>query len=116
LVPDTKDFTADLRADIEVFENLRVSGQANFSNQSSEQVDNVNWIFERAISLPPTTKYRFEDGTLHPAKTGQWEIRSIIIKCCSGKTILSDLHLGLMPIGVLFPTGFILNRPYHFML
>lgn len=60
--------TANLRADIEVFENLRVSGQANFSNQSSEQVDNTNWIFERALSLPPTTKYRFEDGTLAPGQ------------------------------------------------
>ncbi|CAN5466823.1 TonB-dependent receptor [soil metagenome] len=63
-----KRLTADLRADIEVFENLRVSGQANFSNQSSEQVDNTGWIFERALSLPPTTKYRFEDGTLAPGQ------------------------------------------------
>lgn len=60
--------TADLSADVEVYDNLRVSGRVNFSNQSSDQVESESWIFERSLSLPPTAKYQFEDGSLAPGQ------------------------------------------------
>ncbi|MET6998149.1 SusC/RagA family TonB-linked outer membrane protein [Chitinophaga defluvii] len=63
-----KRFAANLNGGLKLKENLRVKAMANFTNSKDNQVFNVNQIFERALALPPTVKYTFEDGTLAPGQ------------------------------------------------
>ena len=58
--------TANLRGRLQIANNFYAYGGVNFSRGSDNAVYNENFIFERAISLPPVTKYKYEDGTLAP--------------------------------------------------
>ncbi|MFH5884957.1 SusC/RagA family TonB-linked outer membrane protein [Halalkalibaculum sp. DA3122] len=58
----------DASGDVQVRDNLNVRGNVNFTNSSDDQVFNVNHIFQRALGLPPTAKFRYEDGTLAPGQ------------------------------------------------
>ncbi|MEX2640070.1 MAG: TonB-dependent receptor [Balneolales bacterium] len=58
----------DLGGDVQIRDNLRINGVAAFSNSSNEQVYNTHEIFQRSLGLPPTAKFRYEDGTLAPGQ------------------------------------------------
>ncbi|MDR8390773.1 TonB-dependent receptor [Aliifodinibius sp. S!AR15-10] len=60
--------SVDVSGDVQVRDNLNVSGNVNFTNSSDNQVFNTNWIFQRALGLPPTAKFEYEDGTLAPGQ------------------------------------------------
>lgn len=59
-------FSTNLSGRLEVKPNLFVFGNLNFSRESDNRVFSENQLFERAIAMPPTTKFQFEDGTLAP--------------------------------------------------
>ena len=59
-------FTANMNGRLEVKKNLFVFGGLNFTRSTDNVVFSENALFERALALPPTTKYAFEDGTLAP--------------------------------------------------
>lgn len=61
-------FTAKLNGDLRVRDNITVFGKVNFSNSTDQTVYNTNHLFQRALGLPPTAKYAFEDGTLAPGQ------------------------------------------------
>ncbi|WP_026952854.1 SusC/RagA family TonB-linked outer membrane protein [Algoriphagus mannitolivorans] len=65
---DFKRFTVRMNGDIEVNNKLSVYGRLNFTNSSNTQVFSENELFQRALGLPPTAKFRYEDGSL---ATGQ---------------------------------------------
>ena len=60
--------TTHLNADLQVLDNLRVFGKVNFSNSSTNRVYSTSEIFRRSLSLPPTAKYKFQDGTYAPGQ------------------------------------------------
>nr|MBI1229549.1 SusC/RagA family TonB-linked outer membrane protein [Cytophagales bacterium] len=59
-------FTANMNGRLQVKSNLFVFGGFNFTRSTDNVVFSENALFERALALPPTTKYAFEDGTLAP--------------------------------------------------
>ncbi|MDP4710657.1 MAG: TonB-dependent receptor [Saprospiraceae bacterium] len=65
---DFKRYTVRMNGDVEVSDKLSVYGRLNFTNSSNNQVFSENQIFQRALGLPPTAKFRFEDGSLAPGQ------------------------------------------------
>jgi len=63
---DYQRWSANLNGRVELRSNLHAFGSLNFSRFSDNEVFNVNQLFERALALPNTAKYQFEDGTLAP--------------------------------------------------
>ncbi|WP_020528032.1 SusC/RagA family TonB-linked outer membrane protein [Flexithrix dorotheae] len=61
-------FTGRLNADLRIKDNVSVIGKINFTNSSNNQVYSENQLFQRALGLPPTAKYTYEDGTLAPGQ------------------------------------------------
>lgn len=62
-------FSANLNGKVNLSDKLYAFGSLNFSRFGDNVVFSENNLFERALSLPPTTKYQFEDGTLSPGIT-----------------------------------------------
>jgi TonB-linked SusC/RagA family outer membrane protein len=60
--------TADLGGNLQIFPTVGVDAKINFSYNKSHDVFGNNELFQRALALPPTTKFRFEDGTLAPGQ------------------------------------------------
>jgi TonB-linked SusC/RagA family outer membrane protein len=61
--------TLNMSGNLDVRDNLRLGGQLNLSNSSDKLTGFAdNWIFQRALGLPPTAKLRYEDGTLAPGQ------------------------------------------------
>ncbi|SMO86084.1 SusC/RagA family TonB-linked outer membrane protein [Fodinibius sediminis] len=58
----------DASGNVQVRDNISVSADVNFSNSSDSQVFSINQIFQRALALPQTAKFRYEDGTLAPGQ------------------------------------------------
>lgn len=65
---DFQRFTVRMNGDVEVNKRLSVFGRLNFTNSSNTQVFDENQIFQRALGLPPTAKFTYEDGTLAPGQ------------------------------------------------
>ncbi|GJM34293.1 MAG: SusC/RagA family TonB-linked outer membrane protein [Saprospiraceae bacterium] len=61
-------FTGKLNGDLRVRDNVTIFGKVSFSNSKDESVYNTNQLFQRALGLPPTAKYTFEDGTFAPGQ------------------------------------------------
>lgn len=58
----------DVSGNVQVRDDISVSGNVNFSNSSDSEVFNINQIFQRSLALPQTAKFRYEDGTLAPGQ------------------------------------------------
>jgi TonB-linked SusC/RagA family outer membrane protein len=61
-------YTMNLNGEFKVSDNFSFYGIVNYANSKDNQVNSITSIFARAITLPPTAKYRFEDGTLAPGQ------------------------------------------------
>ncbi|MEX2512445.1 MAG: TonB-dependent receptor [Cyclobacteriaceae bacterium] len=61
-------YTINLNGGFKISDNFSFYGIANFASSIDNHVNSITNIFARAITLPPTTKYRFEDGTLAPGQ------------------------------------------------
>lgn len=68
ITTDMKRYTLNVNGSFKISDNLEFFGITNYARSIDHQVDNITNIFARAITLPPTTKYRFEDGTLAPGQ------------------------------------------------
>jgi TonB-linked SusC/RagA family outer membrane protein len=70
ITTDFKRFTFNLNGDIEIKDNLSFSGRAAYARMESDAIlPRIDQIFARAIGMPPTMKYRFEDGTMNPGES-----------------------------------------------
>ncbi|ACU05770.1 SusC/RagA family TonB-linked outer membrane protein [Pedobacter heparinus] len=67
---DYKRLSFNLNGDFKVNEKLKIFGRVMYSNSSGRTVtdagSNVSNVFARSATIPATTKYKFEDGTLAP--------------------------------------------------
>ncbi|MCG8311400.1 MAG: SusC/RagA family TonB-linked outer membrane protein, partial [Cytophagales bacterium] len=64
-----KRYSLNLNGNLKVNERLNVFSRTNFSKDEQNGVGSDVHVFARAITLPPTAKYRFEDGTLAPGQS-----------------------------------------------
>ncbi len=58
----------DMGGELQARDNLSLGAQVNFSHATDNTVFSENWIFRRAVGLPPTAKLRYQDGTLAPGQ------------------------------------------------
>ena len=68
ITTDMKRYTLNVNGNYQINDKVDVFGIANYARSVDHQVPNITNIFARAMTLPPTTKYRFEDGTLAPGQ------------------------------------------------
>lgn len=61
-------FSASLNGEMQVNDKLRAFARLNYTNSNDNEVFSTDQIFRRALALPPTAKYTFEDGTLAPGQ------------------------------------------------
>jgi len=59
-----KRYTLDLDGDLRVRDNMKIFGRLMYANSSNNAVPNEVFVWQRWVATPPTSKYRFEDGTL----------------------------------------------------
>lgn len=60
--------SANLNGNLKIKDNLSIFGRLLYSNWQDNNPTNVN-TFGRSIGLPPTAKYKFEDGTFAPGQS-----------------------------------------------
>lgn len=60
--------TFDMNGDLYASDKLRFYSRMMFSASGNNQVFSDNSLFERSIDVAPTTKYKYEDGTLAPGQ------------------------------------------------
>lgn len=60
--------TADLGGNLQITPTIGMDAKVSFSYSKKNDVYNNNQIFQRALALPPTAKFRFEDGTFAPGQ------------------------------------------------
>ena len=63
-----KRLSGNLNGNLKVNDNLSIFGRLMYSNWQDNNPTNVN-TFGRSIGLPPTAKYKFEDGTFAPGQS-----------------------------------------------
>ena len=68
ITTDLKRYTININGEIKASDNLSFFGRTSYVKSTDSQVPSVTNIFARAMTLPPTTKYKFEDGTLAPGQ------------------------------------------------
>ena len=68
ITTDYKRYSLSLNGELKASDKLSFFGRALLSQSTDNNVPNINNVFARAITLLPTTKYRFEDGTLAPGQ------------------------------------------------
>ena len=65
---DYERYSVNLNGELKAGDNVSFFGRVLLSRATDNEVPNITNVFARAITLPPTTKYRFEDGTLAPGQ------------------------------------------------
>jgi len=58
-----KRLSTHLNGDLKIRKNLSVSGRLTYTNSSNNEPPTGTSLFGRTQGLPPTAKYKFEDGT-----------------------------------------------------
>jgi TonB-linked SusC/RagA family outer membrane protein len=92
-----------MNGDVQVNDKLSVYGRVNFTSSSDNQVFSENQLFQRALGLPPTAKFRFEDGTLAPGQNRSMGNplyhlnRSEALNAVNRITLSSGLNWELLP-------------------
>jgi TonB-linked SusC/RagA family outer membrane protein len=61
-----KRLSAHINGDLKLRKNLTILGRLNYTNSSNNEPPTGTNLFGRTQGIPPTAKYRFEDGTLAP--------------------------------------------------
>ena len=59
-------WSANMNGRLQLRDGLYAFAGLNYSRETDDVVYSNNQLFERSLNLPPTAKYRFEDGTLAP--------------------------------------------------
>jgi TonB-linked SusC/RagA family outer membrane protein len=68
ITTDYERFTFNLNSDLKVNDKLSFFGNVQYSRSIDNKVPNITHTFARYATLPPTAKYKFEDGTLAPGQ------------------------------------------------
>jgi len=63
-----KRLSGNLNGNLHVNDNLSIFGRLMYSNWEDNNPSNAN-TFGRSLGLPPTAKYKFEDGTFAPGQS-----------------------------------------------
>ncbi|GAA5220001.1 SusC/RagA family TonB-linked outer membrane protein [Membranihabitans marinus] len=65
---DMSRYTLNVNGDFKISDRLSFFGRTNYAKSKDHQVNNITNNFARGLTLPPTAKYYFEDGTLAPGE------------------------------------------------
>jgi len=87
-----KRLSAHLNSDLKVNDDLSIYGRLLFSNSSDNNPTNVN-TFGRSIGLPPTAKYKFEDGSLAPGQSNSLGNNEYLLNTQDRKNNFEDLTI-----------------------
>lgn len=87
-----KRLNAHINGDYKIRDNLKVFGRLLYSNSQDNNPTNVN-TFGRSIGLPPTAKYKFEDGTYAPGQSSSLGNNEYLLNTVDRKNIGDDLTL-----------------------
>tara|TARA_R110002012_G_scaffold290109_1_gene483585 strand:- start:35745 stop:39053 length:3309 start_codon:yes stop_codon:yes gene_type:complete len=103
ITSDFNRFTANLNGNLKVNDDLEVFASMVYARTEANEINNFSNTFARAMTLPPTTKFRFEDGSLapgvrrsegNPAYLLNLEQNNSII---DNLTLLGGLHYKILP-------------------
>lgn len=87
-----KRLNAHINGDYKIRDNLKVFGRLLYSNSHDNNPTNVN-TFGRSIGLPPTAKYKFEDGTYAPGQSSSLGNNEYLLNTIDPKNSGDDLTL-----------------------
>lgn len=87
-----KRLNAHINGDFNIRDNLKVFGRLLYSNREDNNPTNVN-TFGRSIGLPPTAKYKFEDGTYAPGQSSSLGNNEYLLNTVDRKNVGDDLTL-----------------------
>lgn len=87
-----KRLNGHINGDFQIRDNLKVFGRLLYSNSQDNNPTNVN-TFGRSIGLPPTAKYKFEDGTLAPGQSSSLGNNEYLLNTVDRKNNGDDLTL-----------------------
>lgn len=87
-----KRLNAHINGDFKIRDNLKVFGRLLYSNSEDNNPTNVN-TFGRSIGLPPTAKYKFEDGTFAPGQSSSLGNNEYLLNTVDRKNSGDDLTL-----------------------
>lgn len=87
-----KRLNGHINGDFQIRDNLKVFGRLLYSNSQDNNPTNVN-TFGRSIGLPPTAKYKFEDGTYAPGQSSSLGNNEYLLNTVDRKNNGDDLTL-----------------------
>lgn len=85
-----KRLNGHINGDFKIRDNLKVFGRLLYSNSQDNNPTSVN-TFGRSIGLPPTAKYKFEDGTYGPGQSASLGNNEYLLNTVDRKNIGDDL-------------------------
>ena len=87
-----KRLNGHINGDFKIRDNLKVFGRLLYSNSQDNNPTSVN-TFGRSIGLPPTAKYKFEDGTYGPGQSASLGNNEYLLNTVDRKNNGDDLTL-----------------------
>jgi TonB-linked SusC/RagA family outer membrane protein len=87
-----KRLNGHINGDYQIRDNLKVFGRLLYASRQDNNPTNAN-TFGRSIGLPPTAKYKFEDGTLAPGQSSSMGNNEYHLNTVNNKNIGDDLTL-----------------------
>lgn len=87
-----KRLNGHINGDFNIRDNLKVFGRLLYSNSQDNNPTSVN-TFGRSLGLPPTAKYKFEDGTFAPGQSSSLGNNEYLLNTVDRKNVGDDLTL-----------------------
>ena len=87
-----KRLNGHINGDYQIRDNLKVFGRLLYASRQDNNPTNAN-TFGRSIGLPPTAKYKFEDGTLAPGQSSSMGNNEYHLNTVDNKNVGDDLTL-----------------------
>lgn len=87
-----KRLNGHINGDFKIRDNLKVFGRLLYSNSQDNNPTSAN-TFGRSIGLPPTAKYKFEDGTYAPGQSSSLGNNEYLLNTVDRKNVGDDLTL-----------------------
>lgn len=95
ITTDYNRYSLSLNGKLKVKDNLSFFGRALLARATDNEVPSITVVFARAITLPPTTKYRFEDGTLAPGQASSESNPEYYLTNRENENLEDDITLSL---------------------
>lgn len=87
-----KRLNGHINGDFQIRDNLKVFGRLLYASSQDNNPTNAN-TFGRSIGLPPTAKYKFEDGTYAPGQSSSLGNNEYHLNTVNRRNIGDDLTL-----------------------